>query len=282
VNYVTLKEAKQYLKLDADNTTDDDLLAVFIEWSTTFIEYYKGRHYDPRFETRVFAVPSSGRSSFGVFEPRLQPLPAQPALRLDEDLLEAETLTNGDGAVITDYLLEPANVYPKTRVRLKNGSAWQSDADGESRQVIALKGLWGSHDKYPQAWRDSGQIVMDNPLSSGATTITVAERTPFSAGQLLRIDDELMLIISTAPILTVERAFNGSSAAVHVTGSKILIWKPQGNITQACLRLVKWRYSQKDVDIFDKSYNTESGMMSIPTAIPVDVLFLLGASKVAL
>jgi hypothetical protein len=287
MNYVTLQAAKQYMGIEASNTVDDDRIALFCDWATTFIEFYKGRHYDPRYETRVFDKPSPKTSSFGVFESRLQPAAPVSPLRLDEDLLECFALINGDGVAITAYLLEPSNMFPKMRVRLKGGESWVSDDDGNDMQVISLTGLWGSHDKYSLAWVDNGQTVVDNPLSSGATSIVVGAITPFSAGQLIRVDNELMLIsaaalVLTVPTLTVERAYNGSTAAAHVAGSKIKVWKLQGNINQACLRMVKWRYNQKDVDAFDKTYSVETGILSSPAAIPTDILAVLGASKVTL
>ena len=293
MNYATLDDVKKALGLQ-DTTKDDDVLALFLGWATTQIEQVKNRFYDPRVDTRLYDIP-------GVYDPArfgqygnlvVRRREASP-LRFDADLLELETLTNGDGTEITAYLLEPGNRWPKMRVRLTGDSGWEPDADGNRRQVISVKGVWGSHDKYPYAWQDSGQTVQNDPLLIGATTITVADSAIFQAGQLLKLGDEFALLtgiavtpgVDPAPdthTLTVERHANGSTASAHDKNTPISIWQVQGNVNQACVRLVKWRYTQKDVDVFDKTYNAEAGITTVPTAIPVDVLQLLGSERVML
>lgn len=286
MNYITLAALKPTIGIKV-SSTDDTLLETFLQWATAQIENYKGRHYDPRIETRYFDVPSTGGSMFGVFEPRLQSFASQAPLRLDEDLLEMTALLNGDTLPITEYVLEPANCWPKTRIRLISGETWNTPSSGRTEQVIAVTGIWGSHNRYGAAWKLSGATVQDNPLSNSATAITVSGIAGLEAGQLLRIESEFVLVTavntSSAPVvytLTVERGANGSTAASHVKTTPFSIWQVQGNVTQACARLVKWRYTQKDVDTFDKTYSGETGMVSVPTAIPTDVMTLLGAPKV--
>jgi hypothetical protein len=203
------------------------------------------------------------------------------------------SLLNGDGEAITDYVLEPANAWPKTRIRLVNGAVWNTASDGQSEQVISVTGVWGSHNRYNLAWKASGKTVQDNPLTSSATTVTLTAITGFEAGQLIKLESEFALVTAVNTVtgtppaattynLTVERGANGSTAASHAKETAISIWQVQGNISQACARLVKWRYVQKDVDTFDKTYNGETGMVSVPTAIPTDVLALLGAPKASI
>lgn len=289
MNYITLAAVKPTLGIKT-SSTDDALLETFLQWATAQIDNHKGRHYDPRRETRYFDLPSAGGSLFGVFEPRLQTIAKQPVLRLDEDLLEVTSIMNGDGFALTKYVVEPANFSPKTRIRLVNGAAWEAADDGQTEQAIAVTGIWGSHDRYSAAWKASAYTLQDNPLSSSATAITVLGIVGFEAGQLLKIENEFALITAVNTVagtppalntynLTVERGANGTTAASHAKDTGLSIWQVQGNISQACARLVKWRYTQKDVDTFDKTYSGETGMVSVPTAIPSDVLALLGAPK---
>jgi hypothetical protein len=103
----------------------------------------------------------------------------------------------------------------------------------------------------------------------------------FQAGLLVRIGAELALVLSAPDILTnkveLVRGANGSTAAQHAHDTQIKIFRPQGTIVQACLRLVKWRYSQKDTDDFDKSYVLGSGIVNVPSRLPADVVQALGA-----
>ena len=288
MNYATLTAVKRILGLQT-NSTDDDLLEALLVWATDHIQQYKGRFYAPRIETRLFDIPDRSVSGFGRFaDPHLQAAAlASAPLRLDENLLEVVEMLNGDGEEISVYLLEPANQWPKTRVRLID-DFWQAQGDGNTRQVISLSGVWGTHDDYVRAWKKSGQAIQDDPLTAEADSITVLSLDPFQAGQLLRLEDEFALITAlvtteideqTVYTLTVERGANGSTAAIHSQETVIEIWQVQGNIAQACIRLVKWRYSQKDVDTFDKTYNAEMGMTIIPSAMPTDVKALLGAGR---
>ncbi len=281
MDYITLVEAKRYIGIT--ETTEDTRLADFIAWATGFIDDYKGRRFDVRVETRLYDTPTASASMFGVFDARLQPAAAIPPLRLGDDLLELITLTNGDGDVIASPYLEPANAYPKTRIRLGSSDVWQANADGEIIQAVSVKGFWGFHDRYDQAFRASG-ATLSAGINDSVTAIAVSSISPFSPGQLLRIGDELLLVsaaavILTVPTLTVERGYNGSTAASHLNAASVLVYHPPLKIVQSAARLVKWRFSQKDVDAFDKVYNADTGQTIIASAIPTDVLRTLGAPK---
>ena len=292
--YATLEQVKRYVGLTTLTATQEARLMDFLPWATDLINTYKGRRYDARVETRQFDVPTSGASGFGVFDWSLQAARPIPPLRLDEDLLELSELLNGDGEEIesTQYVLEPANQSPKNRIRLRGTAAvyWVGGDDG-NEQAIRVTGLWGYHDNYAKAWADSGDTVQDDPLAADALTLTAADadgqakdlRSPrFQAGQLLRLEDELVYVLAVdadTNQLSVERGYNGSTAAEHAAGTEIEIWRVVGNIEQACVRLVKWRYTQKDTDNFDRVYVAGSGVVSVSSAIPSDVKMALGAPK---
>lgn len=293
--YTTLDQAKSYLGITT--TTDDAKLLEFLEWSSRLIDSYKGRRYDVRVETRLFDIPRARATTFGVFDGAITG--QEPPLRFDDDLLEIISLTNGDGTAIsnTTYLLKPANSYPKSRLRFKRSSdvTWEPDDDGNEEQVIQAAALWGYHDDYGHAWLDSLDAVKDvGGISASATTITVTDadgamadgRTPrFQVGQQLKADTEYLrvrAVSTTLNTITVTRGENGSTAATHALNTKLYIWQPMGNIVQACTRLTAWRYKQKDVDTFDRSYVLGAGVINVPTNLPADVKMALGAPKVRL
>lgn len=281
-NYITLAAVKRYIGGSMD-TSDDDRLLEFIEWAARLVEWWKGRRYDIRLEVRLFDTPSAGGSMFGVYDGSLLASATNPALRMDDDLLEVIELKNGSEEVIpvSDFVLEPANLYPKNRIRLRSGQIWL-ESDYGPEQAISVSGWWGYHDRYTAAWESAG-AVQDNPLTAAAVTVTLADVAGREAGELLRIDDELMLIEAVdgvAKKLTVQRGFNGTAAVQHAADSLIRCYVNPGTVVQVCMRLVKWRYSQKDVDNFDQSYVVGSGVMTTPSSIPADVARILGAYKV--
>lgn len=51
---------------------------------------------------------------------------------------------------------------------------------------------------------------------------------------------------------------------------------PPDDIIQACLRMAAYMYHQKDVPVYETTAFPDSGIISIPTGMPVDVKQLLG------
>lgn len=62
-------------------------------------------------------------------------------------------------------------------------------------------------------------------LTSGATTVTVADTTVYKVNWLIEVEQEVMLVksLSTATLLSVARAQMGSTAATHANASDILV-----------------------------------------------------------
>jgi hypothetical protein len=120
----------------------------------------------------------------------------------------------------------------------------------DGQRSVKIVGIWGYAEDISRAWEDSQDTVEDNPLSSGATTITVndADGLDLSGalfrlqiGQLLRIESEYVEIrdISYSKNeLTVVRARNSSTAASHVQNTTIEIWRPPAGVRQAAIALV--------------------------------------------
>jgi len=295
INYATLQQFKRYRGLTS--SADDALLQSILNWSTGVIKKYKGRRYDVYKAVIPHDAPIPAASSFGVFD-RSRRLPsAERSLILREDLLEMVELTNGDGTALTasEYFLEPIEHTPYSTVHLASGITWLPDDDGNTKQAIGVSGWWGYHDDYPNCFVPSLDTVLDASLTSSATTIHVSDvnGTPadldgprFQAGLMLRVGSELMYLTAATAItaaddeLSVVRGINGSTAAAHVQGASIEIFRPMSFVAQSALRLAAWRYSQRDTDQFDKTFAVGSGVAVVPTAIPVDVRELLGAPKV--
>jgi hypothetical protein len=303
IHYATLHQVRSYLKLKTAETSDDELLKDFVRASTRSIDKYTRRRFDVRLETRNYdyPVPKSGLHGVYKAEDFVYQMNAvadwvDARIKLDDDLLAVDTLTNGDDVEISsgDYVLEPANNYPKHSIKLVEDSdvSWQTGSSGERKQIIDVKGHWGYHDRYDSdAWCSSLDSVQDNPLSAGATEITVNDAdgdaadttgTRFQAGQLVKIEDELAFIVSvnyTTEKLTVIRGHHGTTAAEHVQGTVIYVFKPMEDVVLACVRLVAWRYRQKDSDVFDKQTILGTGIAITPSALPADIRELLPFPK---
>jgi hypothetical protein len=144
--YCDLDEFKAYAtargQTMSTSAADDANIDDIIESASRTIDTETMRTFYGRSEVRLFDVPDNSRE-----------------LRVDDDLLAVDTLTNGDGTEITstDYILLPANTSPKYVIKLKQSSAyyWTFDGNGNTEQVISVDGTWGYSSSAPADIKDA-------------------------------------------------------------------------------------------------------------------------------
>jgi hypothetical protein len=306
MNYTTLYLVRDYLGLAATETADDTRLTNLLAPSTRQIKQFMRRRSDIRRETLSFDHPAPLRSRLGKFsiEDFVLQMNAladysSERLRLDQDLLEVLTLTNGDDTTISsdDYVLEHARLYPKYAIRLKAGSGvvWQYSSGGERLQVISVDGYWGYHDVYADAWVSSLDTLQTG-INAVVTSMTVGDAdgvaadlkaVRFQAGNLIRLTTaasavEFMLVTAanySTNVLTLVRGYAGTSAVAHIAEESIDVFRVAADIELACTRLVAWRYRQKDADAFNQESILGTTEVAIPTSMPEDVTRLLPLPK---
>lgn len=122
---------------------------------------------------------------------------------------------------------------------------------------ISIQGWWGFRHDYASAYVDSLDSVQDNPLSVSATTMTVLNvngqdaqfwSPRFDAGNLIRIENELILILATnssTNTLSVRRGVNGTTAAGHNQGTDITIWYPEEDVQDTVARQAAYFYARR-------------------------------------
>lgn len=307
MEYATLYQVRQYLSMPNETVKDNSLLESLVKSTCAAIDKYSRRFFDVKRETRLFDYPAKPLDIFGVYNvPPTSVYSIGTAIRtrrislkVDEHLLSVLTLTNGDGTVIApdDFLLYPANYYPKNKIKLKNSSdvAWNYPSSGDTDQVIDVDGLWGYHNWYNEAWVDSLDTVVDDPLAIGGTTLTVdnangvasdGEMERFQTGNMIRFGSAelgeyayVREVNTTSNELTIVRGYNGTTAEEQDQGTGIYLYRPMKNIVLATTRLVVWRYRQKDVDAFDTRYILGSGFAIVPSLLPSDVIPLIPSPR---
>lgn len=254
--YATLTDYKNYVtaRNQTPNTgdTDDDVIEMLLDAASRHIDYETQRIFYPMVQTRYFDVPD-GRE-----------------LDVDEDLLEVLSITNGGASLASsEYNLVPKNYFPAYGIKITDISsyAWIANAAGSMENAIAINAIWGFHDKYSQAWGDHVTIIED--LDTSETAVDVSSHTIFSAGHIIRIGDELMLITGVTSNLAVVRGWNGSTASTHSNGASVDIWHPMNGAKLACLEIAQAAYHRR----FGKSLsNTETvtaaGVVLTPRDIP--------------
>ncbi len=245
--YTTLQAVRRQAQIGANEITQDEELVDWIADASAWIDNYCGQHFDPRIYTKGL------NGEVGSVNPLLF-LKALP-------LLAITTLKNGDGSTIAsaNYTTLPKYDYPKTHVRLTVGNSWltpnQTDATCPSPapvldsayavDALEITGTWGFHTDYDNAWEDSGSTLGAAVSTTTATQITLDSLTDdLDVGHLIRIDSEWLYVVGpveatlTAITRTVKRGVNGSTAATHLSGSTVYVYRPESRIELATRMLV--------------------------------------------
>ena len=218
----TLEDLKRHLNLGANDGGDDDGLLRALGDASCLIESATGRRYCPRMATLV-----------------ANPDPADPqALILPDDLLELSAVSDDGGAIdLAEISMLPGPAdEPASVLRLKRGAAFRSVLG--AAPSVSVSGVWGWHDRWAAAWRDSLDQVSDNAMSAHATRLGVDDsegadedggRPRFHVGHLLRVDGEYMRVTAIdrgANALTVLRGVGGTRATAHLRAAKIETFAP--------------------------------------------------------
>lgn len=223
----------RHLGLDAATLSDDErqrLLAA-LSTATDSLERITGRWLLPRLLTVT-----------------LTPLARDPqAVALPHDLLEVLSVTD-DGQTVPLDALE----------HMTDGLLRRTDGDAFRADAVTVRALWAYHPEAARAWRDSGTVTTSTlgTLSPGAVTIngvtgtdTLGQSPRFDVGQLIRLHDELMVLVDiNTPLHTLNfmRAVNGSAAAHHDIGTSIGLYTPPPALESMALRWAAWLYRQPD------------------------------------
>lgn len=250
--YTTLAELRtsgEGAQLNIANANADPFLLSLIRSVSRSIDQVSNRRFVPWVQTQVYDAitpnawsalnPYMGGKAGDDLQSRTGGYAYSRILRLADDLLAVTTLTNGDGTVISaaNYLLYPANAWPKDQIHLKqsSGLAWQPDSSGNYEQVISLAGVFGCHDDYPNAWMSAGTVADVAGINASVTSYTASAGHGIAAGALLKIESEYLYAAAVSGnTITVVRGVNGSTAATHATGMAVSVWGVLAGVSAAC------------------------------------------------
>ncbi len=291
--YATLAEFQAWMTMQgqpamAADSSDDSVKLSILNKVSRWIEEDKqtARLFYPRYETRLYDVPQMHKQYYWVgnsyfptnFTGQLEDLD----LRLDDDFLEINTVTNGDGTVLSaispvPYLILPNNTYPKDTISIilsESSSYWVADANGNWRSVISVSGVLGYRKFYSQrGWSLGGTL---GAAISDTTTLafTMTAGHSLLPYQIVKIDSELYNIatVATNTITPLQRGDNGSTAATHLNGANVYIWNVQDEIKDAVLQVAQRVYSERSGQASAGQVQvTASGIVIRPSIVPDDV-----------
>ncbi|MFA6134401.1 MAG: hypothetical protein WC869_10355 [Phycisphaerae bacterium] len=271
--YATLSDLRVLSGLTDAQTGDDSQLRKYLRDATRILEQETRKKFYPRRETRYYDHPVNVQ-----------------VLKLDDWLLEVETLTTQNGALTiaaADQVLACGtnrNVQPYDRIELKvDGTNTVFLYSGTLQRANAVTALWGYHEDYANAWL-SANDTLKTGVDAAVTTLSVNDadgadlygETPrFKAGQLIQIGTEFMYVTAvtaaTTNTLTVLRGFFGTVAAAHLASDAIYIYQPMEDVSRACLDLAEWMYRTKGLMDQGSVGYPGLGVTIKPVALPTKV-----------
>lgn len=175
--------------------------------------------------------------------------------------LSVTSLTAGINYNLLDF-----NITPHYGLRVNFPSTWAGSygvvSVATSVPQIYVTGLWGYHNNYYEmGWIDTLDTVENASLSASDTSITVndadgddaQDMTRFEAGNLIRVDDELMEVTTVTAgsvnTLTVLRGVRGSRATTHAQNTTIFRYHVPDDLVEITTTVAKtMKESDESVD----------------------------------
>ena len=237
--YATREAVKRAVR--SNGSENDEAIDRLIEAASRDVDNMTHRWFIPRTQTRLFKWPGT----YGLGD----------ILWMDADLISVTTLKTRaqDSSPTTisssDYFLEPVNnAPPYNRIEIDISSSASFESGDTSQRSISVEGSWGfSADTVSVGTVASGldsdatvttMVTSNGSLTSGVNvgdTLLIESEQVFvtdggthgiNNGEIIQVDSEQMLVrSSTATVLTVERAYNGTTLAAHSNDVAVHIFR---------------------------------------------------------
>lgn len=263
--YATLDACRAELK--AGVTVQDEILRRYIYQASARIDSMAGArdYYAPSIKTRSIPVNAMNVSSYNN------------TYQLNQNLLSLTGVSlNGSALTVgTNVEAYPTDATPYTALHLIGGCGlswydWCNASCGIA--TISVSGTWGFRRDYAEAWEAVDALASN--ITTSDTSLTVADVdgtdswgfTPrLSAGNLIRIDDEMMVVNSASAItniVTVKRAVNGTTAATHTATTEVEVFYPEETINRAIIRQAGFMFARRGA--YEASSINEIGVITFP------------------
>jgi hypothetical protein len=241
-NYCTLSDARE--EMNANTTIEDSQLRRNIAQVSKRIDAVMG---SPR---RPYFAPYTEQRRYTISDYRVDSW--NNTFWMDDHILSVSNVLRNGEDITSNAEIYSADERVADSLRITNRTtSWYSNCNGSSDYppyVVLVTGVWGWHEDYDNAF-DSVDTIQDvGGISASDTTITVTDVdgenldgfTPrLSPGNLIKIESELMDVLETDTTLdtiTVRRARNGTTAAIHANGTAIEVYMVDERVRRIAAR----------------------------------------------
>jgi len=235
--YVNLYDLKSRLGISV--TTYDSLLEAMMDAASRYVEELARRKF---YSWRASLYFDTGAETDFLLLP--EDLLSVTSLAADSEL---DATYDGEAwAENTDYMLYPANGYPKARIRTMSTGSYALPAN--QVRYLKITGVWGFGNGFSaHPWRTTA--ITATLASAAATTITLSAGSVVHRGHTILVEDE-QILVETEPVTaggsttaTVQRGMNGTTAAAHSAKAVYLASYPR-LIEQATMEFATRFYNQ--------------------------------------
>lgn len=246
--YTTLAAVKS--ELLSENTNDDNELYGKIRATSRKIDRLFNSNravFAPVTESRRIPLRNENIAAHSIYR-----LPGGIAY----NLLSLSSVTLSGTAISGATLYYDAPDAPARALQLPAGTTWYQYCNASvAPPNILITGTWGYHADYANAWEDEDTLQADITDASPSLTISDVDGTDawgetprISAGNLLKIGDEVMLVTATdvdTNIVTMRRGVNGTTAAAHSSGATVAVWQVDPPLKLHTARQVAMQYGKQ-------------------------------------
>jgi len=245
--YATLADVRN--NINASSTTGDaQALGALRVVSARIDRIMSSRKtfFAPVLEERQFAITTDRVNSFYI------------SFLLNMPLLSITTAYVGTTDVTSYVEVFPPYPSPYSQVQLTDPTRywyWLDYCTYRRPTFFKLTGYWGYNSDYANAWLAVDTLAVQ--INASITTITVADidgtneyglAPRISAGNLLKIDDELLEVTATnttTNVATVRRGVNGTTAASHLISATVSTYQVDEPIRHITARQAALLYGRR-------------------------------------
>jgi hypothetical protein len=197
-------------------------------------------------------------------------------LALRHDLVSVTAITNGDSATISSgYTLEPDSNEVKSVIHLDSLGAVSWTNSNDPRNAISATGVWGYGGQF-----EATSYTVSSGLAADAAATSFVSSSALETGMVLKIESEYLYVSSTSgTTTTVERGYNGSTAATHANATAISRFKPNALVQRLVKRLVAWRLEQVKSPLFGSAVVGDVIFPVATDSMPKDVAAAVKAAR---
>lgn len=276
--YCNFDEAARELKavVTDDTETDAQVLKERIRFVSRRIDLEMSPEGDPYFvptiKTRTMPLTQSRVKDGGLSYQTTFPL-----LEATATSLKYRT----QSTPYTDYVeVEGNRLYWSGR-----GAGWQELYNRHrTASYVVVSGVWGYHHDYANAWADGDittEAINDNQTDIPVEDIAILDPymvgLRYSYGTLIRIEDEMMLVLgldASTNTLTVARGVNGSTAVAHLTDLPVEVFQVEDPIRRVTARQAALLYARRGA--FESQTIDGFGVTTYPQDLLMELRTTLG------